>query len=79
LTVSIGTVKTHVKSILEKLQAVGRTQAVTIAQQRGLLAPGTGVLRRMPTLRGQSLIYGRQMHRRETRDVVPLFEEPVEL
>lgn len=78
LTVSTGTVKTHVKSILDKLQAVGRTQAVTIAQQRGLLAPETGVLRRMPTLRGQSLIYGGQMHRRGTRDGVPLFEYPLE-
>jgi DNA-binding CsgD family transcriptional regulator len=56
LTVSIGTVKTHVKSILEKLQAVGRAQAVAIAQERGLLAPDTGVFRRMPTLRGQNLI-----------------------
>ena len=76
LTVSIGTVKTHVKSILEKLQAVGRTQAVTIAQERGLLAPETGVLRRMPTLRGQNLIYGKQMHRREPRDVAPVLEVP---
>src|SRR4051812_17585994 len=29
----------------------------------------TGVLRRMPTLHGQNLIYGKQMHRREPRDV----------
>src|ERR1043166_4757061 len=76
LTVSIGTGKTHVKSILEKLQAVGRTQAVTIAQERGLLAPQTGVLRRMPTLRGQNLIYGKQMHRKEPRDGVPVLEVP---
>ena len=76
LTVSIGTVKTHVKSILEKLQAVGRTQAVTIAQERGLLAPETGVLRRMPTLRGQNLIYGKQMLKKEPRDVMPLLEVP---
>jgi two-component system, NarL family, response regulator len=37
LAVSVGTVKTHVKSILEKLEAVSRTQAVAIAQRRGLV------------------------------------------
>jgi DNA-binding NarL/FixJ family response regulator len=37
LTVAIGTVKTHVKSILEKLDAASRTEAVAIAQRRGIL------------------------------------------
>jgi two-component system NarL family response regulator len=37
LTLAVGTVKTHVKSILEKLNASSRTQAVSIAQRRGLL------------------------------------------
>jgi DNA-binding NarL/FixJ family response regulator len=37
LSVSVGTVKCHVKSILEKLGAVSRTQAVVTAQRRGLL------------------------------------------
>jgi DNA-binding NarL/FixJ family response regulator len=37
LTVSEETVKTHVKSILKKLDATSRTAAVAIAQRRGLL------------------------------------------
>jgi two-component system, NarL family, response regulator len=36
LNVSEGTVKTHVNQILEKLGATGRTQAVTIAMERGI-------------------------------------------
>jgi DNA-binding NarL/FixJ family response regulator len=37
LNVAIGTVKTHVKSILDKLDAASRTEAVAIAQRRGIL------------------------------------------
>ena len=37
LTLAEGTVKTHVKSILKKLDATNRTGAVAIAQRRGLL------------------------------------------
>ena len=37
LNVSLGTVKTHVKSILGKLEATSRTQAAAIAQRRGIL------------------------------------------
>jgi DNA-binding NarL/FixJ family response regulator len=37
LNVCLGTVKTHVKSILEKLNANSRTAAVMTAQRRGLL------------------------------------------
>jgi hypothetical protein len=37
LTVALGTVKTHVKSILRKLEAASRTEAVAIAQRRGIL------------------------------------------
>lgn len=37
LFVSEGTVKTHVKSILAKLDATSRTEAVTIAHRRGLI------------------------------------------
>jgi len=37
LNVAIGTVKTHVKSILDKLDATSRTQAAAIAQRRGIL------------------------------------------
>src|SRR5262249_17874221 len=38
LTLAVGTVKTHVKSVLEKLDASSRTQAVSIAQRRGILS-----------------------------------------
>jgi DNA-binding NarL/FixJ family response regulator len=37
LTLAVGTVKTHVKSVLGKLDASSRTQAVSIAQRRGIL------------------------------------------
>jgi two-component system NarL family response regulator len=37
LLLAVGTVKTHVKSVLEKLEATSRTQAVSIAQRRGIL------------------------------------------
>src|SRR5262249_23034945 len=37
LNLCVGTVKTHVKSILEKLNADSRTAAVVTAQRRGLL------------------------------------------
>lgn len=40
LTVAEGTVKTHVKSILGKLNAACRTEAVAIAQRRGILPDG---------------------------------------
>jgi len=38
LGLALGTVKTHVKSILRKLDAASRTEAVAIAQRRGILA-----------------------------------------
>jgi DNA-binding NarL/FixJ family response regulator len=37
LTLALGTVKAHVKSILKKLDAVSRTEAVAIAQRRGIV------------------------------------------
>ena len=36
LRLAVGTVKTHVKSILRKLDAASRTEAVAIAQRRGI-------------------------------------------
>ena len=38
LLISGGTVQLHVKSILRKLDAVGRTQAIAIAARRGLIS-----------------------------------------
>jgi DNA-binding NarL/FixJ family response regulator len=40
LTVTVGTVKTHVGCILDKLHAKSRTEAVTIAHRRGILGEG---------------------------------------
>jgi DNA-binding NarL/FixJ family response regulator len=37
LTLAVGTVKTYVKSILDKLDAASRTEAVAIAQRRGMV------------------------------------------
>ena len=44
LNVAVGTVKTHVKSILDKLDAASRTEAVAIAQRRGILQEEREVL-----------------------------------
>jgi two-component system NarL family response regulator len=40
LYISENTVKGHVKSILTKLDALGRTEAIAIATRRGLIHPG---------------------------------------
>jgi len=39
LNIALGTVKAHVKAILDKLGARSRTQATVIAAQRGMLGP----------------------------------------
>jgi DNA-binding NarL/FixJ family response regulator len=39
LNIALGTVKAHVRTILDKLGARSRTQAIVIAAQRGLLGP----------------------------------------
>ena len=39
LYISENTVKAHVKSILTKLDAMGRTEAIAIATKRGLIRP----------------------------------------
>ncbi|MDM0104489.1 response regulator transcription factor [Variovorax sp. J22R24] len=40
LGIAVGTVKVHVKGILEKLDATTRTHAVVVAAQRGLVSQG---------------------------------------
>jgi DNA-binding NarL/FixJ family response regulator len=45
LALAVGTVKTHVKSILGKLHAASRTEAVAIAQRRGILGEELEVVR----------------------------------
>jgi DNA-binding NarL/FixJ family response regulator len=42
LDLAVGTVKTHVKSILDKLNAASRTHAIAIAQRRGILGEEHG-------------------------------------
>lgn len=44
LGITAGTVKTHMQAIMGKLNAASRTQAVSIAMQRGLVAVGRGTL-----------------------------------
>lgn len=39
LDIAVGTVKAHTKAILAKLEAASRTEAMAVAQQRGLLGP----------------------------------------
>jgi two-component system, NarL family, response regulator len=39
LCISENTVKAHMKSILTKLDAIGRTEAIAIAIKRGLIKP----------------------------------------
>jgi two-component system NarL family response regulator len=55
LQVELGTVKCHMKAVLDKLGASNRTEAVVIAHRRGLLAPQAVVrdaaARRSPTPR----------------------------
>jgi DNA-binding NarL/FixJ family response regulator len=46
LGLAVGTVKSHVKSVLKKLDAASRTQAVAIAQHRGVLQDEYGSLSR---------------------------------
>ena len=43
LGIGVGTVKTHVKGVMSKLDATARTHAVVVASQRGLIRPGGGV------------------------------------
>jgi len=51
LSLAVGTVKTHVKKILTKLNASSRAEAITIAQRRGIIADSQDVLQnRIPAI-----------------------------
>jgi two-component system NarL family response regulator len=65
LALAVGTVKTHVKSILEKLDANSRTEAVSIAQRRGILREEEDIVARPPTP-----LLGRMGHRNATQELV---------
>ncbi|MGO4376789.1 LuxR C-terminal-related transcriptional regulator [Pseudoduganella sp. RAF53_2] len=41
LDIGLGTVKTHVRGLMNKLDASARTEVVVVAAQRGLVMPGT--------------------------------------
>jgi len=43
LQIAIGTVKTHMRSLLDKLDAASRTEAAAVARDRGLLHEARGV------------------------------------
>ena len=56
LDIAVGTVKAHVKGILNKLEASCRTQAASIAAQRGLVAAAAVTARRPQPRRAQSAV-----------------------
>jgi DNA-binding NarL/FixJ family response regulator len=39
LNIAVGTVKAHIKALLQKLEAATRTEAADVARRRGLLGP----------------------------------------
>lgn len=44
LEISVGTVKAHLKNVLDKLDAATRTEASIIARQRGILSPAAAAV-----------------------------------
>ncbi|TWI69072.1 DNA-binding NarL/FixJ family response regulator [Pseudoduganella lurida] len=48
LGIGVGTVKTHVKGLMSKLDATARTHAVVVAAQRGLIGAGARPLAPLP-------------------------------
>jgi DNA-binding NarL/FixJ family response regulator len=43
LQIGVGTVKTHMRSLLDKLDVASRTEAAAVAQRRGLLREAQGI------------------------------------
>lgn len=60
LDIAVGTVKAHVKAIMDKLNATSRTQAASVANERGLL-DGRAPLRSEPSLRFQARLPARTL------------------
>ena len=48
LGIGVGTVKTHVKGLMSKLDATARTHAVVVAAQRGLIGSGSRIAATLP-------------------------------
>ncbi|QBE66242.1 LuxR C-terminal-related transcriptional regulator [Pseudoduganella lutea] len=48
LGIGVGTVKTHVKGLMSKLDATARTHAVVVAAQRGLIGSGSRIALTLP-------------------------------
>jgi DNA-binding NarL/FixJ family response regulator len=66
LGIAVGTVKAHVKAILEKLNAATRTQAAAIAADRGLVEEAPAPASVMPMVRlGAPATHHRSMHSRQ--------------
>lgn len=55
LDISVGTVKSHLKSSYAKLQVASRTQAIAEAQRRGLLEQAVEPVSARPTVRNATL------------------------
>jgi DNA-binding NarL/FixJ family response regulator len=67
LNMAVGTVKTHVKSVLGKLDAASRTEAVAIAQRRGILHEESDCLPPVPSMVRMGARSGVKASRRESK------------
>jgi DNA-binding NarL/FixJ family response regulator len=78
LCITCGTVKSHVKAILSKLNAKGRTEASSIAQRRGILCNSepVGLLEAPEDVASQSRTLARSFGAGQLRDRRRLFVVP---
>ena len=78
VSIALGTVKTHVKAVLAKLGAARRTEAVIIAQRRGILVDeplsGANPQTRRPTVRDQAKSI--RLRARPTKLLSPAWDAP---